>query len=115
MPSLFTVSNPATAFQWWFVVYVYLLPLLLYASWAALSLMDLNERARAGERGSLAWGAAVLLLPLIGGAAYLLGSSRQLRRSSRFAVVLAGLIAWLIPLIVGLWLAGGPLGPKALS
>jgi len=115
MPSLFSVSNPATAFQWWFVVYVYVLPLLLYASWAALSLMDLNERARAGEPGSFAWGAAVLLFPLIGGAAYLLGSSRRLRGSSRFAIVFSGLIVWLVPLIVGLWLAGGPLGPKALS
>ena len=115
MPSLFSVANPATAFQWWFVVYMYVLPLLLYASWAALALMDLDERLRAGEPGSPVWGAAVLLLPLIGGAVYLLGWSRYLRRSSRFAIVFAGLIVWLIPLGAGLWLAGGPLGPKALS
>jgi hypothetical protein len=28
---------------------------------------------------------------------------------------LTGLIVWLLPLAIGLWLAGGPLGPKALS
>jgi hypothetical protein len=115
MPSLFSVSNPATAFQWWFVVYVYLLPLLLYASWAALSLMDLSTRASRGEQSSLGWGAAVLLLPLIGGAAYLLGSARHLSSRSRRAIVIAGLVVWLVPLIAGIWLAGGPLGPKALS
>jgi len=115
MPSLFSVSSPATAFQWWFVVFIYVLPLLLYASWAALSLLDLDERGRSGEPASAAWAVAVLLLPLIGAAAYLLGSSRHLRGSSRFAIVLGGLLVWLIPLIVGVWLAGGPLGPKALS
>jgi hypothetical protein len=115
MPSLFTVSNPSTAFQWWFVVYLYVLPLLLYASWAALSLMDLGKRAQGGEPSSLGWGAVVLLLPLAGGAAYLLGAARSINARARIAIVFAGLIAWLVPLIAGIWLAGGPLGPKALS
>jgi hypothetical protein len=26
-----------------------------------------------------------------------------------------GLIVWLLPLAIGVWLTGGPLGPKALS
>jgi hypothetical protein len=115
MPSLFSVSNPATVFQWWFVMYVYVLPLMLYSSWVALFLMDFEERASGSEPVSLGWVAAVFFLPLIGGAAYLLGASRGLRGASRFAVVIAGLIVWLVPLTIGLWLAGGPLGPKALS
>jgi len=115
MPSLFTVSNPATAFQWWFVVFIYVLPFMLYASWAALSLLDLDARADVGEPGAPAWVVAVLLLPLVGAAAYLLGSSRHLRGASKFAIVFGGLIVWLVPLTVGLVLAGGPLGPKALS
>ena len=113
MPSLFSVNSPATAFQWWFVVYLYVLPFMLYASWAALSLLDLNERAAEGSRWL--WGAVVLLLPVVGGAAYLLTSARSLRLTSRYAIVVAGLLVWLIPLAVGIWLAGGPLGPKALS
>ena len=115
MPSLFSVSNPSTAFQWWFVVYLYALPLLLYGAWAALSLMDLAKRAQGGEPSSLGWGAAVLLLPLVAGAAYLLGAARSLNPRARVAIVMAGLIVWLVPLIAGVWLAGGPLGPKALS
>ncbi len=113
MPSLFSVNSPATAFQWWFVVYLYVLPFMLYASWAALSLLDLNERAAQG--GRWLWGAVVLLLPVVGGAAYLITSARSLRPTSRYAIVFAGLLVWLIPLAVGIWLAGGPLGPKALS
>jgi hypothetical protein len=40
MPSMFSVSSPAKLFQVWFVVYLYLLPFLLYATWASLAIMD---------------------------------------------------------------------------
>jgi len=112
MPSLFSLSHPATMFQVWFVLYLYLLPLLLYAAWALLALMDLGERTDAARRG---WGAFIVLVPLLGGACYLLGFARTLRRPARLAAVLVGLGVWVLPLAVGWWLAGGPLGPKALS
>lgn len=102
-----------TAFQIWFVVYLYLLPFLLYATWASLAVMDLVERA--DDPGRIGWGALVVLLPLVGGAWYLLAAAKMPRRSSRIAIVAAGLCVWLLPLAIGLWLAGGPLGPKALS
>lgn len=111
MPSLFSLQSPGTAFQLWFVIYLYVLPFLLYATWAILSMMAMSSSS-ASRPG---WIAAVLLLPLIGGAAYLLTQAAPLRRSWRVAVVVAGLIVWLAPLVVGIWLAGGPLGPKALS
>ena len=113
MPSLFSLANPLTAFQVWFVVYLYLVPFLLYAAWAALAFMDLGERPDAAGRAG--WGVFVILVPLVGGACYLLSAAGSLRRSSRIAIVTAGLIVWLPPLAVGVWLAGGPLGPKALS
>jgi uncharacterized membrane protein YhaH (DUF805 family) len=113
VPSLFSLSNPLTAFQIWFVVYLYLLPFLLYAAWTALAVMDLGERV--DDAGRVGWGAFVILVPLVGGAWYLLTAARTLRRSSRIAIVITGLCVWLVPLAIGLWLAGGPLGPKALS
>lgn len=113
MPSPFSLANPTTAFQVWFVVYLYLVPFLLYASWASLAFMDLSERADGGGRAG--WGAFVILVPLVGGASYLLSAATSLRRTSRIAIVVTGLIVWLLPLAVGVWLAGGPLGPKALS
>ena len=102
-----------TAFQIWFVVYLYLLPFLLYATWASLAVMDLAERG--DDPGRVRWGAFVMLVPLVGGACYLLTAANTLRRSSRIAIVIAGLFVWLLPLAIGLWLAGGPLGPKALT
>ena len=113
MPSLFSLSHPMTLFQVWFVVYLYLLPFLLYASWSCLALMDLTERADDDSR--IGWGALIVLLPLLGGACYLLATATTLRRPARVATVVVGLCVWLLPLAVGWWLAGGPLGPKALS
>jgi len=112
MVSSFTLGSPLTVFQVWFVVYVYLLPVMLYAAWAGLALMDIGEsRAPAG----LPWVLAIILLPLVGGAAYLLLRAHTLGRPLRLAAVLCGTLAWLVPLAAALWIAGGPLGPKALS
>jgi len=113
MPSLFSMSGPVTMFQVWFIVYVYLLPILLYAAWASLSLMDMAESKDGGSH----WGAAaaVILVPLVGGAWYLLARARTLTRPARVAAVVAGLIVWFIPLFIAIWLVGRPLGPKALS
>ena len=112
MPSLFSPAAPTTIFQVWFVLYLYLLPFLLYATWASLAMMDLSERTDTAKWG---WGVFVLLVPLVGGAWYLLSCARTLTRASRLAIVFTGLCVWLLPLAVGIWLAGGPLGPKALS
>jgi hypothetical protein len=111
MPSLFSMAHPFTAFQLWFVVYVYLLPILLYGVWASLALMDLMDSKQASLLAAL----SVILLPLVGGAWYLLRRARSLSPTARVATVLIGALVWLIPLIVALWLVVRPLGPKALS
>jgi len=112
-PSLFSLAHPASAFQIWFVVYLYALPLMLYVAWTTLSIMDLVESRAAGSRWAA--GVIVILLPLIGGAWYLLMHSRVLARPARLATVLVGAGIWLVPLAVAIWLVGGPLGPKALT
>jgi len=111
MPSLFSMAHPFTAFQLWFVVYVYLLPILLYGVWASLALMDLMDSKQASLLAAL----TVILLPLVGGAWYLLRRARSLSPTARVATVVIGALVWLIPLIVALWLVVRPLGPKALS
>lgn len=113
MPTLFSTSLPVTAFQIWFVVYLYALPILLYAAWAALSLMDLSLGS-GGERRTF-WILGVLLVPLVGGASYLLFAATGPNRTARRATVIGGLVVWLVPLAAGIWLVGGPLGPKALG
>jgi len=111
MPSLFSMAHPFTAFQLWFVVYVYLLPILLYGVWASLALMDLMDSKQASLLAAL----SVILLPLVGGAWYLLRRARSLSPTARVATVVIDALVWLIPLIVALWLVVRPLGPKALS
>jgi len=111
MPSLFSMAHPVSAFQVWFVVYVYVLPILLYGVWASLSLMDLVDSKRANSLAAL----SVMLLPLVGGAWYLLRRARTLSPTARVAFVVTGALVWLIPLIAALWLVARPLGPKALS
>jgi hypothetical protein len=113
LPSLFTLMSPTTHYQWLFAIYCYLLPILLYAAWTTVSLMDLLESPR--EQRSIGWGLGVLIVPLLGGAAYLLARAGSLTMRARCAMVIGGLIVWLIPVIVGFMLAGGPLGPKALN
>jgi hypothetical protein len=111
-PSLFSLHDPMGPFQILFSVYAYALPILLYASWAGLSLMDLSTSPQSTGRGG--WAAAVLLIPLLGGAIYLLARASGLSRVARFAVVVGGLSVWLVPFAYGLMLVWGPLGPKAL-
>jgi hypothetical protein len=110
---MFSIAAPANLFQVWFVVYIYLLPFLLYAAWASLALMDLDELREHPAR--IGWSTFIILVPLLGGGCYLLGAARTLRRPARIAIVVTGLAVWLVPLAAGLWLVGGPLGPKALS
>jgi hypothetical protein len=106
------MSSPTTVFQLWFVVFLYALPVMLYAAFAALSFMSMSEGKGGGSRAL--WAAIVLLVPILGGAAYLVGPADAGRKATRRAVVISALIVWLVPLAVGIWLAGGPLGPKAL-
>lgn len=111
MPSLFSMAHPVSAFQVWFVVYVYLLPILLYAVFASLSLMDLIDSEQPGGVTPL----VVMLVPLAGGAWYLLRRARTLSRTACVAMVVTGTVLWLIPFLVAVWLVIRPLGPKALT
>jgi RsiW-degrading membrane proteinase PrsW (M82 family) len=113
LPSLFSLSQPASLFQVWFVFYLYALPLLLYGSWATLSLIDIAETADKRPRALVV--VLILALPLLGGAWYLLRHPSRANRSARLASVIGGALVWLLPLLVGVWLVGRPLGPKALD
>lgn len=112
LPSMFTLHAPMGPYQVLFSIYAYVLPIVLYAVWATLSLLDLAMRPEARHRAG--WGATVLLLPLLGGAAYLLLRAQSLSPRLRYAAVGAGLLVWLVPFTYGLLLVWGPLGPKAL-
>jgi hypothetical protein len=110
-PSLFSLGQPASLFQVWFVVYLYALPILLWTAWTTLAFLDLGE----ARDSAVGWAVAILVVPLVGAGLYLLTRAESFTATSRRAMVLAGLVIWVVPLAVGIWLGGGPLGPKALT
>ncbi|HVW67750.1 MAG TPA: right-handed parallel beta-helix repeat-containing protein [Steroidobacteraceae bacterium] len=112
-PSLFSTILPVTVFQVWYVIYLYLLPILLSAAWIILSILSLSKDTAAGRK--VGWSAVLLAIPLLGGAFYLTTRREPEGRAARLAVVIAGALIWLVAVIGAVWLGGGPLGPKALS
>lgn len=74
-----------------FGVYDYLLPLMLYCAWSTVALVDLAERAETDRPLATRWAAAILLLPVVGAAGYLLAGRSTLSRVSRHASLLGGL------------------------
>ena len=113
MPTVLSLGQPATAFQFAYMLYLYGLPLLLWAAFAFCVLEHDAERLRSGAAPRVWLTLLAILLPLVGAVFVLLGSAETRRRYG--LVVIVGLLAFLLPLAVGLWLAGGPLGPKALG
>ena len=75
-----------------FGVYDYLLPVMLYCAWSIVALLDLSERAEREPGPAVRWGAAVLLLPVAGAAAYLVAARSSLSRFTRLATVVGGLL-----------------------
>ena len=76
-----------------FGLYDYLLPIMLYCAWSTLVLLDL-ARSGDGDRGrTIKWTTAVLALPVIGAAAYLLFGKSTMGRGVRVGVVAGGLLA----------------------
>jgi hypothetical protein len=93
LPSIFSLSPPANGYQWLFAIYCYAMPILLYGAWAAVSLMDMFDSPQ--SRAPVGWGLAVLLIPLAGGAAYLLARATSLDDEVASGDGVVGLLVWL--------------------
>ncbi len=74
-----------------FAVYDYLVPIMLYCVWSTLAFIDLARAPESDRQRVLKWAAAILLLPLVGAAAYLLAARSELRRPIRVGAVLGGI------------------------
>ena len=75
-----------------FGLYDYLLPIMLYCAWSTLALLDLARTGDADGGRTIRWTTAILALPVIGAAAYLLFGKSTMGRSVRLGVVAGGLI-----------------------
>jgi hypothetical protein len=75
-----------------FGVYDYLVPIMLYCAWSTVAFLDLADRAEREPGAARRWGAAVLLLPAVGAAAYLVAGRSTLSRAARTATLIGGLV-----------------------
>ncbi len=91
-------------------LYATVLPFAVLGAWIAVALWDVSRRVGAQELGrsaAVGWSVAVLVVPVVGAAGYLL-SSPSLPRWLGATYVGGGLLAWLAVLAVtaGLGAAG---------
>jgi peptidoglycan/LPS O-acetylase OafA/YrhL len=92
------------ALQVLFSLYATVLPFAILGAWMAVSLWDLARREDLGRGAAIGWSAAVLVVPVVGAAGYLL-SSRTLPTWLGVTYVVGGLAAYLV--VVGLTAAVG--------
>jgi hypothetical protein len=87
-------------------LYGYLLPLLLYVVWSALAMWDIGRRKDLSTAAVWSWVLAILVVPVLGAAAYLLAGSSQIARPLKLATVLGGAAAYAIVLLIGATIGG---------
>lgn len=85
-------------------LYATVLPFALVGAWIALSLWDLARREDVGRPALVGWSLAVIVVPVVGAAAYLLGGG-SLPRWKAVTFVGGGVLGYL--LIVALTSAVG--------
>jgi hypothetical protein len=99
-----TVLATPLATSWWNLLvglYGYLLPVVLYAAWASISLWDLVRRDELTTGTRVGWMAVVLLLPFLGPVAYLALGRSPIPGPLRLMLVVGGLGAYLVVALVG--------------
>ena len=77
-------------------LYAYVLPLVLYASWVAISLWDLVRREEVSDRRRMGWMVVVLAVPFLGPILYLLAGGSPIARSMRLFLVFGALAIYLV-------------------
>ena len=88
--SIFTLISPFTRNTVLFGLFDYVVPIMLYCAWSALAFIDL-ARANGDKGRTWRWSLAILLLPVIGAAAYLMFASSQRSRRAGVTFVTGGL------------------------
>ena len=77
-------------------LYGYVLPLVLYATWVAISLWDLVRREELTHRRRLGWMTVVLIVPFLGPPIYLLAGGSSIDRAVRLFLVFGALAIYLV-------------------
>ncbi len=72
-------------------LYLYIFVIVLYCVWSTLAFLDLAQVENDGTNRIWLWSGLVLLVPLVGGATYLLVAPSTISRHTRRTIVLGGI------------------------
>lgn len=86
-------------------IYLYLLPFMLFAAWAALAFWDLARRDDLGRTAALGWIAGILLVPMLGVIAYHAIGGSEIPTWLRAGAVGGGTVVYLLVLLVAAGIA----------
>jgi len=96
----------ASAAGVFFGLYAYVLPLVLYTSWVVLALLDLSRREDLSRGGTIAWMAAILVVPFLGVVAYYILGKSTIPAWQRWVFIAGGVAVYLLFLGLGMVIGG---------
>jgi hypothetical protein len=89
-----------------FGLYAYVLPLVLYTSWVVLALWDLAKREDMSRGMTIAWMAAILIIPFLGVVAYYIFGRSTIPVWQRWVFMAGGMLVYLLFLGLGMVIGG---------
>jgi hypothetical protein len=96
----------ASAAGVFFGLYAYVLPLVLYTSWVVLALWDLAKRDDMSRGKTIAWMAAILVIPFLGVIAYYIFGKSTIPVWQRWVFIAGGMLVYVLFLGLGMVLGG---------
>ncbi|HEU4915292.1 MAG TPA: right-handed parallel beta-helix repeat-containing protein [Acidimicrobiia bacterium] len=96
----------ASAAGVFFGLYAYVLPLVLYTSWVVLALWDLAKREDLTRGTTIAWMAAILIIPFLGVVAYYVFGRSTIPVWQRWVLMAGGMLVYLLFLGLGMVVGG---------
>lgn len=87
-------NNLANPGFWTYFIgsYAYYLPFVLTTVWAPIALYDLSKNVNLSQGKLVLWSALILLIPVFGGAIYLLSQKTEFNNRFKYTAVGGGLI-----------------------
>jgi hypothetical protein len=96
----------ASAAGVFFGLYAYVLPLVLYTSWVVLALWDLAKRDDLSRGKTIAWMAAILVIPFLGVIAYYIFGKSTIPVWQRWVFIAGGMLVYVLFLGLGMVVGG---------
>jgi hypothetical protein len=96
----------ASAAGVFFGLYAYVLPLVLYTSWVVIALWDLAQREDLSRGKTIAWMAAILVIPFLGVIAYYIFGKSTIPVWQRWVFMAGGMLVYLLFLGLGMVVGG---------